>query len=310
MNVVSNSYRLIAYGIGGKCSFAMAVVICVAACGLLSADTVYQSDYSSLNAGELQFQDGWLGQTGSIVDPVAGTVTRGPGGFLRNVNGNGALGTPIDTLAGPGFKVGDRIKISTSLRYVLGATTNQNLSLIGIRQGFGAGPDLGNFDAVPLVDAGGIRTAYSSFGGGSIKVYTNLARQGFEGADNAFAVFVTGTEGGFNGADAGQSDLMTDLLEFRYEAVFNGVGFQATQLLVTNLDTNTVVADAAVENPAALEASTYNFGDAYLAQRLISGDASTAIQSGVSFEFHPIPEPASLVILFGLGGISCLTRRR
>lgn len=281
------------------------------------AAVIYETDYTTrsdngnpfVDGGELRFQDGWLGQTGYIVDSDApGTVTSS-GSFLRTLNNRGATG---GTAGGDGsgevgtdFTNGDTIRIVTTLQFDMTSDPNQALSSIGIRENFVNG----GFNASPT---NGFKVAYNSFGDGSLKVFTNFARQGFNGADNAFALFVSGPEGGFNsGGNGGVVDLSTDNLEFDYTAEFLNDSWVATEMIVTNLDTNTIVAQGTTENPAALEGAAYTGTEAFYGQRLTDTAGSTVISDGMRFEYTAIPEPTSLVLIgFAAFGLAGAARRR
>lgn len=272
------------------------------------AAVIYETDYTTRSdngnpfndGGELRFQDGWLGQTNYIVDSDApGTVTAA-GAFLRTLNNRGATGGVAggdgSGEVGTDFSNGDTIRIVTSLQFDLTTAPNQALSSVGIR------PDFvnGGFNASPT---NGFKVAYNSFGDGSLKVFTNFARQGFNGGDNAFALFVSGSEGGFDsGGSGGVVDLSTDNLEFDYTAEFLNDTWVATELIVTNLDTNTIVAQGTTENPAALEAGAYTGTEAFFGQRLTDTNGAVAVSDGMRFEYTAIPEPTSALLLSMVAG--------
>lgn len=292
-----------------------ALLLATAIVAPASAVVVYETDYTTrsdngnpfVDGGELRFQDGWLGQTGYIVDSDApGTVTSG-GAFLRTLNGNGATGGTAggdgSGEVGTGFSDGDVIKIAIELQYTLTTAPNQELSVIGVRENFVNG----GFDAAPT---NGFETAYSSFGDGSIKVYTNFARQGFIGADNAFALFISGPDGGFNSGGNGQpEDLVTDTLLFEYEATFNSGFWDATGLVVTNVDTGLVVADA-VDKPAVLESTAYAGSEAFFGQRFIAGAGPSVTSDSVRFEYIAVPEPGSAALAASGLMVAMFRRRR
>ncbi|MEM1085985.1 MAG: hypothetical protein AAGI48_17885 [Verrucomicrobiota bacterium] len=290
------------------------IVLSAAMCLGAQAAIVYETDYTLrsdngnpfADGGELRFQDSWLGQTGYIVDSDApGTVTAS-GAFLRTLNGNGATG---GTAGGDGsgevgtdFSNGDIISVTVDLQYNLLTSPNQALSAVGFREDFVNG----GFNASPTV---GLKVAYNSFSDGSLKVYSNLSRAGFNGADNAFAVFVTGPEGGFNsGGNGGTQDFVTDNLRFQYTAEFLNDAWVATELLVTNLDTATVVAQASVENPNALESTAYTGTEAFFGQRLTDTGGVAVTSDSMKFEYTPVPEPGTA--LLALLPLATVLRRR
>lgn len=282
-----------------------------------TADVIYETSYTTrtdngnsfVDGGELRFQDQWLGQMSFIVDSDAPGIVSSSGQFLRTLQGRGATGGTAggdgSGETGAGFSNGDRIKVTTQMQYNLGTSANQALSRIGFRPNFVNG----SFNASPVA---GFKVAYSSFGGGSLKVYSNLLRQGFVGDDNAFAIFITGAEGGFDGADQGQMDVTTDNFEFVYEAVYNEAttSWDAINLSVTNLDTDSLVADAATENLAALESTTYAGTEAFYGQVFTDTNVATGNSDGMRFEFFAVPEPSSLAVLGLLAGGFGTRRKR
>lgn len=292
-----------------------ATLVAALLAGQASAAIVYETDYTTRSdngnpfndGGELRFQDGWLGQTGYIVDSDApGTVTTS-GAFLRTMNNRGATG---GVAGGDGsgevgtLQAGDEIKVTTTLQYDLTTAPNQALSVVGVRSNFVNG----GFDAAPT---NGFKVAYSSFGDGNLKVFTNLTRAGFNGADNAFALFVSGAEGGFNsGGNGATQDLVTDTLEFEYTAVFGSNEWTATEMIVRNLDNGgAIVAQGTVENAAALETQTYAGSEAFFGQRLTDTAGAVVTSDSMRFEYTAIPEPSTLILL-GVAGIAALARRR
>lgn len=280
-----------------------------------SAAVIYETDYTTRSdngnpfndGGELRFQDGWLGQTGYIVDSDAPGTVSASGAFLRTMNNRGATG---GVAGGDGsgevgtLQPGDEIKITTTLQYELTTAPNQALSTIGVRSNFVNG----GFNAAPT---NGFKVAYNSFADGSLKIFTSTTRQGFNGADNPFALFVSGPEGGFNSGGAGSAqDLVTDTLEFEYTAVFGVNEWTATELIVRNLDNGgAIVAQGTVENPAALETQAYAGTEAFFGQRLTDTAGAVATSDSMRFEYTAIPEPSSLLLL-GLAGIATLMQRR
>lgn len=288
----------------------LAGLACLAA--PVSAAVIYETDYTTRSdngnpfndGGELRFQDGWLGQTGYIVDSDAPGIVSAGGAFLRTLNNRGATGGVAggdgSGEVGTDFTNGDTMRIVTKLQFDLDTAPNQALSSVGVRPNFVNG----GFNASPT---SGFKVAYNSFADGSLKVFTNLSRQGFNGADNAFAVFVTGPEGGFNSGGAGAAqDFVTDTFEFDYTAVFQDDQWVATEMIVTNLDTATVVAQASTENPAALEAEAYTGTEAFFGQRLTDHNGAVTNSDSMRFEYTAVPEPSSLalagLLTIGLAG--------
>ncbi|MEM6551140.1 MAG: PEP-CTERM sorting domain-containing protein [Planctomycetota bacterium] len=285
-----------------------------------AADVVYETDFITKSdntpfaAGELQFNDGWLGQAGFIVDPNSpGIVSRTANGQFRRVLHSagatgGVAGGDGSGEAGNGFSDGDVIKISAEIQYDLIASANQELSLIGFRENFVNG----GFNAAPT---NGVEIAYSAFNGGSLKIFTNFARSGTNGADNANALFVSGADGGFDSGNAGGTeDLSTDNLLIEYSAEYQSGFWTATSLVVTNVDTATVVANSD-DKLAVLESTAYSGTEAFLGFRAFGNvTGSTANLDSISFEYEPftetvIPEPASILLL-GAGALAMLRRRR
>ncbi|TWT40637.1 PEP-CTERM sorting domain-containing protein [Botrimarina hoheduenensis] len=224
--------------------------------------------------GDLRFQQPngagngiWLGQDLANVDSTAGTLTSAGIGFRRNIWSLGAtggvLGGSSDEL-GNGFFEGDVIRISTDFRFDFGPSVLNNVGIynFGVRDCFATC----GFNAAPTA---GVAAAYSDFGAGNLKIFTQfLGREVFDGADNAFATFVAGPDMGIiNGKDTDNNptgetlDLVSDNLRIEYEAELTDAAtdtWTATKIIVTNLDTATVIADASIDNPAALESFRWN----------------------------------------------------
>lgn len=283
----------------------LAALACLVSAPAFAA-IVYETDYTTrsdngnpfVDGGELRFQDGWLGQTGYTVDSDApGTVTAN-GAFLRVLQNRGATGGVAggdgSGEVGTDFTNGDTVRIVTTLQYDLSSAPNQDLSGVGIRENFVGG----GFNASPT---SGFKVAYNNFADGSLKVFTGQGRQGFNGADNAFALFVTGAEGGFDsGGTGGTVDLSTDTLEFDYSAEFLNDAWVATELIVRNRDNaGAIVAQATTENLAALESTPYTGTEAFFGQQLTNTNGAVTVSDGMRFEYSAIPEPTSLA-LFGL----------
>ncbi len=242
-------------------------------------DTTF-SAAEGYNDGKLQFQNGngpdgttWLGQfndtTGNpSVDSTAGTVSVISGfppagdSFLRNLWNNGATGALAgggrDEI-GAGFNQGDQIKIDFEYQFDLGTTAPGNASL------FAAGVSdcflTCSFDASPRA---GFKAGWSNFEDGNLKVFTALGgeRAVFQGDDNPLALFVSGADLGINnGFSGGTADLLSDNLRFTYTATLTDAAtdlWVPDELVVHNIDTDTEVARATVDNPNALESFFWN----------------------------------------------------
>lgn len=272
-----------------RCVHAFSLLAGLACLGATAAQAavIYETDFTTrtdngnpfVDGGELRFQDGWLGQAGYIVDSDApGTVTAS-GGFLRVLNGRCSAGGDGSGEAGADFSNGDTIRIVTSLQYELTSTPNQALSAVGVRADFVNG----GFNASPT---NGFKVAYNDFGEGSLKVFTNLSRSGSNGADNAFALFVSGPEGGFNPGATAPADLVTDNLEFDLTAEFLSDAWVATEMIVRNLDNGgAIVAQGSVENPAALESPAYTSTEAFFGQRLTDTGGVVVTSDRMRFEY-------------------------
>ncbi|MEM8945354.1 MAG: hypothetical protein AAGD11_09235 [Planctomycetota bacterium] len=268
----------------------------------------YETDFTAADgfaAGNLQFQNGWLGQTGATVDETgSGTVTSG-GPFLRNLYNVGLTGSIAGSATdgvGTGFNEGDVIAIEHEYQFTLDAFANRALNLTGFRENFSTG----GFDATPTA---GFKAAYSPFdpaNSGSLKLFTDITRSGTNGADNAFALFANGDD---IGLDVGTNDLVSDNLLFTYKAQLadaNTNTWTATELTIENLDTG-FTTSAAIDKPAALESFVYTGTDAYLASRW-TDSAATVTTDRIKVEYlDPLPVgPGSLAASSADGGLGDL----
>lgn len=261
----------------------------------------YDTDFSAaegFSAGNLQFQNGWLGQSGPSVDESGDGTVSSSGAFLRNLYNVGVTGSVAGSDDGPGigtgdgegagFSEGDVISIEQELQFTLNdGTSNQALTLTGFRQNFSTG----GFDASPTA---GFKMAYNPFSAessGSFKLFSNPSRQGFNGADNPFAIIVSGTDIGLDSQPtSGAADLVSDNLLFTYSAQLTNAAtneWTTTELTLTNLDSAFSVS-AAVDKPAALETFTYTGTDAYLASRW-TDSAATVTTDRISIEYQGTP---------------------
>ena len=269
----------------------------------------YDTDFTAaegFSAGALQFQQGWLGQNVNglpSVDPTGDGSVTSDGAFLRNLYNVGLTGSVAGSDDGPGFGTGDGegagfnegdvISIEQELQFTLAdGTSNQALTFTGFRQNFSTG----GFDAAPTV---GFKMAYNPFSAessGSFKLFSNPARQGFNGADNPFALIVDGTAIGLDSQPTGgTADLTSDNLLFTYSAQLTNSAsneWTTTELTITNLDSGFSVS-ATVDNPMALETFTYTGTDAYLASRWTDSSASVTTDR-ISIEYRGTPTLAAV----------------
>lgn len=264
----------------------------------------YDTDFTAaegFSAGALQFQQGWVGQNASgvpSVDPSGDGSVTSNGAFLRNLYNVGLTGSVAGSDDGPGigtgdgegagFNEGDVILIEQELQFTLAdGTSNQALTLTGFRQNFSTG----GFDAAPTA---GFKVAYNPFSAessGSFKLFSNPARQGFNGADNPFALIVPGIDLGLDSQPAGgTADLVSDNLLFTYAAQLTNAAaneWTTTELTLTNLDSG-FSTSAAEDKPAALETFTYTGTDAYLASRWTDSAASvTTDRISIAYQGTP-----------------------
>lgn len=318
---------------------AVAALLAAVCSGPAAAVVLIDTDFTAADGyvdGKLQFQNpngsgngAWLGQFNTTtenpsVDSVAGTVNvigGSPGGepsgdsFLRNIWNLGATGGQVgggsDEL-GSGFSEGDIIKIGIDYQFTLASNvTNAELFVSGVTDCF----TTCGFNAAPTA---GIKASFAEFENGALKVYTNFGRQGFVGADNAFAVIIPGLDAGIDlgfNSETGVKDLPTDLesdmIRFSYEAMLTDESadlWTPTDLVIENLETATEIGRATIDNPAALETFLWNTeaddpftpdvneggsatrdgSEMYFGTRwLDAGTGNSASAGGVSFEYLP-----------------------
>ncbi|MEM6551139.1 MAG: hypothetical protein AAF750_03325 [Planctomycetota bacterium] len=254
-----------------------------------SAKVIYQTDFTTRqddrqafrNGDDLRFQDQWLGQDGVTVETKApGRIVTDGTAYKRVLQGRGATGGVAgkdgSEEQGSGFTNGDVLRITIQLQYTLARDKpNQDLSLIGVRPDFVRG----GFDAGPTA---GFRVAFSAFGEGALKFYTNTQRLGANASDNPFALFLPAKDAGLA---IGDRDLETDPLQVQYTAKFRDGAWSAKELRVTNLKTRRIVADAAEDKPQTLESTPYTGTEAFLALRLIGQPGAIASSESVRFEY-------------------------
>lgn len=288
---------------------------------IYETDFVTKSDGNPFNAALLQFQDGWLGQNFTTVDPSGSGTANTPSttAFPRNLNNRGALGNLAGgpggpgEVAGPGFNLGDKIRVTTEYQFTLAGRVNTPLATMGVRDNFSS-PGAG-FQAQPKIGAQAFYSEFQSSSGGAIKVFGDLARNGFSGADNAFALIVSGLDAGLDpDGTVGPADVESDLLEISIEMTYLGLDtWQTTDLTLTNATTSTLLLDAAVDNPAILtETQTVPSGnDLFMGIQWMRNAMPLSTFDSVRYEFTAgIPEPTSFA-LFGLAlaGVAARSRR-
>ncbi|MEQ8208824.1 MAG: PEP-CTERM sorting domain-containing protein [Lacipirellulaceae bacterium] len=289
-----------------------------------SAAVIYETDFVTkfdgsgmFNAANLQFQDGWLGQNFTTVDPSGSGTANTPSttAFPRNLNNRGAQGNNAGgpggpgELAGPGFNVGDKVRVSAEYQFELSGRINVPLGQIGVRHNFVNG----GFNASPVI---GMQLFYSEFqssSGGALKLFGDLGRNGFSGADNAFALIASGLDIGLDpDGVAGPADLVSDVLAVSIEMTYLGADqWQTSDLTLANSTTATPLLSAAADKPAILgEIQTVPSGNDLFAgiQWMRNATPNVSVDS-FKYEFFAIPEPASF-ILFGLGACGLIGARR
>ncbi|MEM8945352.1 MAG: hypothetical protein AAGD11_09225 [Planctomycetota bacterium] len=263
--------------------------------------TVLDTDFTAAEGfadGNLQFQNGWLGQNLPQVDSTGTGTVSITGGFQRNIFNVGALGG----MAGgdgsaegggashpqpAGFNIGDVLRIEHVYSFDLdNVAGNVGLLQTGVRPNF----VLGGFEAGSVL---GTKVDYNSFEDGSLKVFSSFARLGFNGADNPFALFIepldVGVDNGWDGvAYTNPTDFVSDKIKFTWEAVYDGADtWTATEMIVENVDTATVLGIASVDNPDALETVTVagSGSEAFLGMHQVRGSNSTGSTDAVTFTY-------------------------
>lgn len=273
------------------CSAAIAVATLIVA-GPLHAVVLIDDDFTAAEGyvdGKLQFQQPngagngiWLGQfraeTGNpsvdtsgsgTVNVTSGNLTTDPIGdaFLRNVWNLGATGATAGggsatNEVGGGFSLGDKFNFDISFQFTLpDGVGNHPLFISGVTDCF---VNCG-FDAAPRA---GINLGASEFESGALKVFSHIGRSFTTGADNAFGLIIPlpdlGVDNGFN-PDTGLKDLPTDLdsdlisVSYSAELIDEATKtWQATELIVTNETTATVLSSASVDKPDALESFVWD----------------------------------------------------
>lgn len=258
---------------------------------------IFATDFTAAEgyaAGNLQGQQGWVGQAGPTVDPTGtGTVTGGT--FLRNMYNTGLRGSTGGVLTTEGdFTPGESVRVVVDYQFTLGGATNDDLGKLGFRN---EGPNAGNgFDSSPQE---GMSVQYSQFNvgvnGGALKFWPDVND---EGLGNVNALIISGHQVGIDPADAlsGGVDLVSDPLQIIYELEIQGDEFGTTGewlvkgLVVVNEATGQSYCYAGPE-----QSITWADVDAFWAQQYVrSGNGSTAAIDRVQIDFLAVPDPASM----------------
>ena len=254
-------------------------------------NTILDTDYTAAEGfvdGELQFQQGWLGQTGTIVDSTGtGTVTTdidgaGSGGFLRNSFGAGATGGTGGVASTADFNNGDQLRITLDYQFTLGSNGTTNLAIAGFRD---EGPNLGNgFENNPQQ---GFKINYNTFeatSGGSVKFFPDLAD-----SDNADALIIDGTELGLDAAgEFGAADFTSDNLQITYLVSTDGAdNWTVDSLTVENLDTSTTF-----EYTGPTQTFTFAGTDAFYGQSLAFANQPNLVATSDAVKFEYLTPPA------------------
>lgn len=242
--------------------------------------------------GPLQFQNGWLGQNvdGQPVVKASGAgVVKSNNPYLRNLYGKGAHGSTAgsDTDGvGPGFAIGDVFKIEIEVAYDLEDASNVILNATGVRENFSSA----GFNAGPTMGLSVGFSQYDPAKGGSLRVFSNLARSSSSASDVPFGLMIDGHDIGLDPSGAnGPVDLSSDLLVLTLVLEKTSeTQWTATELTVRNKDTGAVLGRASVDKPKALETTEFTGGDAYFASRWTGSNATTKV-GRVRFEFVPLP---------------------
>ena len=296
------------------CSF-FAITMAMFLTAQASAATIYEADFNEAAfaaGGLLQFKDGWLGQDNATVDPNGSGNIEATGAFFRNLQRFGSRGSLAGggggDATGPGFNAGDKIAISMEYQFTLDGRFNRPLDRTGLRNCFSTC----GFDASPQIGMKSFYSEFSSASGGSLKLFGSLGRNGFSGADNAFALIAQGTDIGLDPDGAnGPVDLDSDVLRYDLELTYLGADqWQTSALTLSNVTAgNIVLKDAAVDNPTILtEVQTQAANDFYLASAWTDSNLTVRIDS-ISHNFAGVPEPSSIALL-ALAGLGTLIRRR
>lgn len=264
---------------------------------------IIETDFTAAQGyadAKLQFQGDaatggtWLGQvnadTGTPVVDSTGTGTvshTGEGFFLRNLFNQGATGGVAggdgSNEAGNGFNIGDTIEIEYKFSFELvDGTGNHQMASIGVREDFVNG----GFNASPQM---GAQYAYSPFENGTLKFFTNIDRAGFNGADNAFAFFVSSAEAGIDNGFEGPEpiDLVSDNLMLTWTTEYMGNDtWKSTEMIFENLD-QAITKQASVDNPDSLEEITYTGTEAFLGLLHVRGSiGSTQVTDALKFTYN------------------------
>jgi hypothetical protein len=272
-------------------------------------DFFYETDFTAAEGyvdgplGDNLWQQGWTGQAGPTVDSTGSGFVNSTNAFRRNLYTAGLQGSKAgsgDDGTGPGFNAGDEITITMKMAFTLDANANRSLNATGMRQNFSTG----GFDAAPVL---GFKTHYGPFSaetGGSLKVFTDLSRLPTDGANNPFALIMPGLDVGVDIVNS--NDFVSDDLLFEYTVEYAGADtWTPTELIVSNLTTATLLKQATVDNPDALESTTLAANDLYLASRWTDSAAETHTDS-LKIVFTAIPVQSTFdlfVATYGLTGV-------
>ena len=257
----------------------------------------YSTDFTAADgfaAGELRWQNGWLGQTGYIVDPTGtGTVTYpSDGNYRRTLYGEGGLGGTGGTPAGGSSSVGDVIEFTAVYQLSFdGARTNAGPATIGYRDEFST-----TYNAAPKQ---GVKIEYNQWQdstGGSVKFFPDMAD-----TDNSDAMILDGTDLGFgvyDPCDPGAWDGVSDTMQISYQATYQGAGnWQVDSLTVENLATTTVYTYS-----GATQTYAADYGDYFFAWKFADAGAGVLTGTADAMSYDYVPEAATLAI-FGLGAM-------
>lgn len=288
-----------------------------------SAQVIYETDFTTktdgapFNAGSLRFQDGWLGQNFTDIDPsgTGAVTTASTTAFPRNLNNRGALGGQAGgngsgETSGPGFNVGDKLRVTAEYQFTLAGRTNAQLATLGVDEAFVTD----SFNPAPRIGAQTFYSEFQSSSGGALKLFGSLARNGFSGADNPFALIVDGLAIGLDpDGTVGAADLESDLLEISIEMTYLGADeWQTSDLTLANSTTSTLLADAAADKPDILTETQMvpSENDLFMAVQWMRTAIPSSTFDSFRYEYTAaIPEPSSAVLaLVAFAWRSC--RRR